>query len=246
MEDRISKREMSDLELVQQSMKRAQTGALAPPEMLMESSESPENKEQELEKACTKQKIDAFEKGYQHLYEQISEKSFEGIYSKIEAVEPIPLEKFQIKPEIMDSLRKSIAKHDSDSSLYKKCNYSNDILLVLYEFGTKFYEESLYEKSIHSFTFLTTIHPTIEAFWVSLGLSYEKNLNYPEALKAYEKAIEVDPTIFTPFFGLIRCGEELKDFSKAIEVLENHKNNESTKENVELGLAYIKDKKLNF
>jgi tetratricopeptide (TPR) repeat protein len=245
MEDKILKHEMSDLELVRRSMQMAQRSnhALSPPGMSLENTELRKKNAEEQEKACTKREMDAFEKGYQMLYQLVSEQSLDGIYSKSEEIAPIPLEKFQIKQEILDSIKQLIAGHKSEAGLFQKCGFSNQILLVFYEFGMRLYEEAFYEKSILALTFLTTVHPSIPSFWLSLGLSYEKNLNFTEALKAYEKAIEIDPSVFSPYFGLIRCGEEIKDFSKAIEVLESHKNIESIKENVEIGLIYIREKK---
>ncbi|MFX0027111.1 MAG: tetratricopeptide repeat protein [Candidatus Hermodarchaeota archaeon] len=51
-----------------------------------------------------------------------------------------------------------------------------------------------YDKTIESWTKVLTINPKYDTGWIMLGKTYEKMGNYQEALKYYDKALEITPT----------------------------------------------------
>jgi len=51
-----------------------------------------------------------------------------------------------------------------------------------------------YEKTIENWTKVLTINPKYDTGWTMLGKTYEKMGDYQEALKNYDKALEISPT----------------------------------------------------
>ena len=51
-----------------------------------------------------------------------------------------------------------------------------------------------YDKTIESWTKVLTINPKYDNGWAILGKTYEKMGDYQEALKYYNKALEITPT----------------------------------------------------
>ena len=51
-----------------------------------------------------------------------------------------------------------------------------------------------YDKTIESWKKVLTINPKYDTGWAMLGKTYEKMGNYQEALKYYDKALEITPT----------------------------------------------------
>ena len=130
----------------------------------------------------------------------------------------------------------------SEDAIGDICGFSTDVQLLFYEKGISFYEQALYEKSIDIFVFLTLVNPHVQSFWIGLALSYEKNLNFNQAIECLEAAIECEPNDFNPYYGLLRCSEAIKDFSKLEELLDAAKDNEAIKGEAADLLEYLKDK----
>ncbi len=59
--------------------------------------------------------------------------------------------------------------------------------------------------------------------YMDLGEKYLVEMNYEEALVAYEKVIELDPKNFDAYEGIARAYEGLNDFAKAAETLKKGK-----------------------
>ena len=80
---------------------------------------------------------------------------------------------------------------------------------------------------------------------LSLGEKYLSELNYEQAIAAYELAIEIDPKSADAYLGLAEVYEEMGEFDKAIEVLEEAKAvvGEEELERVEAKLKEIEEKK---
>ena len=51
-----------------------------------------------------------------------------------------------------------------------------------------------YEKTIDNWMKVLTINPKYDTGWTMLGKTYEKMGDYQEALKYYDKALEITPT----------------------------------------------------
>lgn len=117
------------------------------------------------------------------------------------------------------------------------------MLLAFYELGTKLFAEAKYGDATVAFIFLTTIDSKIQSFWLGFALCYERNLDFIKALEAYEHAIPLEPSSFTPFYGIIRCSESIKDLSKVEELLDKHKDNAEIEDQIAEALLYIKSKK---
>jgi tetratricopeptide (TPR) repeat protein len=225
-----------DLELVRQSLLRSkfQTSDA----LQINSLERHKKEEETHKKEIAQSQVKLFENGYQALLEEITTHSTEGYYAKNPEIKPLPVNDFQVASEIMEESKSKI-NSGKDVSI----DFPIDVQMVFYEISMNFYDESLYEKAISAFTFLTIINPDIQAFWVGLALSYERNLNISKAIESFETAIKSEPEDFSTFYGLLRCCEAAKDFSKIESLLEAAKANEATKEQAIEVLEYLKSKK---
>jgi tetratricopeptide (TPR) repeat protein len=184
-----------------------------------------------------------FEHGYQLLIEEIKKNAIEGFCSKDENNKPIPVEGFEIAKDNMKAIKKMITEGAiSEDAINNICGFSTDVQLLFYEKGISFYDQALYEKSIDSFVFLTLVNPHVQSFWIGLALSYEKNLNFNQAIEGLEAATECDPNDFNPYYGLLRCCEAIKDFSKLKELLETAKDNDAIKAPAADLLEYLQSK----
>ncbi len=187
--------------------------------------------------------IKSFEQGYLLLAEEILKNSKVGYYSSDPNIKPIPIEDFQFSEEL------EIIKDEIESEFFSKTdsihgNFSSDVQFLFYEIATSFYHNCYLDKAITTFLFLTTINPYVPAFWIGLGLAYEKNLDQYKAINCFKTAIKVsDPDDFTPYIGLIRCYENIQDFVELEEFLEAAKENEAIKEQAIAALDYLKTKK---
>ncbi len=186
----------------------------------------------------------SFEQGYQSLIAKIEGDAIEGTFSRDANINPIPIENFRINPNKWQPLKKILKGGASSKEIVNIiCDFSPDVLLLFYEIGIFFYEEALYEKSINAFIFLTTINPRVQSFWIGLGLAHEKNLNFEKAIESFETAFNSDPKDFSPYYGLMRCCETIKDFKKIEDLLNAAIDNQAIKEQVTDALEYIKSKK---
>lgn len=200
--------------------------------------------EKDLNKEASITLFKQFEHGYQSLIEEITKNAVNGVYSRDTHIEPIPVEDFQIPSDTLQAIKKVITdKTNSEHTIDDLCHFDSDVQLLFYDIGVHFYEKALYEKSIDAFVFLTTIYPNVQPFWAGLALAHEKNLNLNKAIESFEAAIKSNPSEFSPFYGLLRCCEVVKDYSKVEELLEVVKDEEATKEEAAEVSRYIKSKK---
>lgn len=162
-----------------------------------------------------------FEAGYYAIYNEIIKNSVNNFYFDEEISSRLAVEEFQVDPKMLE----------------QREHFSEDVMLAFYQMGVRLYQNAQYEEGINAFIFLTHLSPEIQSFWTALGLCYEKNLEFVEAINCYEKAIHTDPTDFSPFYSLIRCSMEIKDYSKAKELLHL-----SDLPEVETALNYIKNR----
>jgi len=184
--------------------------------------------------------IKAFEQGYYLLIDEVIKNAKLSYYSCDPEIKPIAVENFQFSDEEMKFIKEIIV---SESYLSKRPilgNFSSDIQLIFYDLATSFYYNAYIDEAINSFIFLTTINPYVPAFWIGLGLAYERNLDQSKAIDSFKTAISVSPNDFTPYCGLIRCFETMQDFTAIEELLEAAKENEAIKEEVVEALDYLK------
>ena len=186
--------------------------------------------------------IKSFDQGYYLLTEEVIKNAKVGFYSSDPEIKPIPVENFQLSDEEMEFIKETIAEETSLKTKSLLGNFSSDIQFLFYEIATSFYYNADLEKSINCFIFLTTINPYVPAFWIGLGLAYERNLDHYKAIDAFKVAITVSPDDFTPYCGLIRCFETIKDYVAIKEILEAAKDNEAIKSQVLEAQDYLKTK----
>lgn len=179
-----------------------------------------------------------FERGYQTLIEEIKANAVDGFYSMDDENKPIPVNAFEINTDKMKAIKKTIVE-GSGISIDDICGFSPDVQLLFYDRGIYFYDQALYDKSIDIFAFLTVLNPSVQSFWIGLALNYEKSLNYNQAIQCLEAAIKCEPGDFNPYYGLLRCSEAIKDYSKLEELLESAKDNEAIKDEVADIFAYL-------
>jgi len=238
MNNNLTKR---DLDLVKKAMLASHCSSMG---MHLIGCETQAQASKEKAKSTAAATYISFEKGYNALWKMVEANAESGIYSKSEEIPPTKLSEFAISAEKMSELRELIYSDQTDDSpLYEECDYTVGVLLAFYELSTKLFDDARYDEATAAFIFLTTVDKNIHSFWLGLALCYEKNLDFMKALEVYELAIHLEPSNFTPFYGILRCSESIKDFSKALELLEKYKDNEEIKQEIDESLLYIKSKK---
>lgn len=181
-------------------------------------------------------------KGYHVLLNALVPFTKEGVVS-ISHIEPFSLENCQIDEEALKSPKKLQKLQASrGESLQKIFGLSNTVMLGFYELSKHLLAERKHDEAINTFSFLCTLNPKINSFWIGLGLGFEAALSMNEAIDSFEIAAACDPSDFDSYLGLIRCCSQLKDFSSAKNNLELAKHNPVIKDQVKDALAYIQSK----
>jgi tetratricopeptide (TPR) repeat protein len=237
MKNKLDSFRQDDVDLIRKNMLYSNLG-------LAKIENSVEKEQQKLlileEKAKLKKEM--FEKGYINLMKEIENNSAGGFIKSDNDIDLIPIDKFT-----MDENTKNLINNidfwknyiENPSPLKYLFRYSNQMLLFLYEISSNFYENKEYPEAISSYNFLTMLKPDISSFWIALGLALEDNNELLEGIQAFEKGAESSPSVFTPYFGIIRCSEKLQDFTKASELLLKACDNKALENEAKEALEYI-------
>ena len=230
--------QQDDIELIQKSLKQSYYVSHS-----VESAEATQEKQEKVLIQQAEERQKRFKKGYDFLLQYIEGHANEGTFSVSESLPSALISEYRIPT--------TAEKTTSDIEQWKKqienpipiqeiCAYSNNILLNFYEIASYFLTEKQQENAINSFSFLCDLNPNVASLWIGLGLSFESNKEYMQAMEALQKAISLEPSDFAPYLGMIRCCQELHDFTKVIECLEEAEKNPSTQNDAEEALEYIK------
>jgi tetratricopeptide (TPR) repeat protein len=173
-----------------------------------------------------------FNLGYRALAVKINEGARNGVFSASYELASLPVYQF-IRKDFPDL---------KEPMLQIQLGYSDEVLLHFYALATQFLEEKMQEEALNSFTFLTMLNPYISSFWIGLGQAYESKQQYEQAIEAYAKAVEMEPADFTPFVGMVHCGQESRNFARVKELLEANRESPDVQKEVLEALAYVKSK----
>lgn len=228
MDNKTNVNSVNDIELIRRGMNPLTAGNLA----LQTQNEV--QKSLDLENQATIQK-NSFEKSYNFCLAEIKTRALNGyVVTEGEDIPPIALKQFEIDEDIRSFLHSSEfweSYIDNPVKIQFLTDYTDDMLLSLYHLATIHFENKQYSDCIKIYTFLCLMNPDIASFWIGMALSYEANDEIAAAMEAFEKAINAEPLKFTPYIGLIRCSEKLKNFenvkmhlTKAIEIREIEEN----------------------
>jgi len=114
----------------------------------------------------------------------------------------------KIPEEIIEKLknpeefRKEI---EQGKSLQSILGYTDDSMEKFYQAARTVFAEGRYQDSQDAFLFLTTLNPHVYAYWVGLGMSYQKLEEYEQAILAYECASKVHDEFPIPYFYQAAC-----------------------------------------
>ncbi|HEV8052680.1 MAG TPA: hypothetical protein VGP47_09305, partial [Parachlamydiaceae bacterium] len=143
-----------------------------------------------------------------------------------------PQEFDKVKEEIDNSsdhfLRFIISEFDEASGkpilFQEMLGLSDDTLLHIYDLGAVLIEKGNLKDAKVLFTFLTTLAPYVESYWIALGVCFQE-LKHPEdAILAFGAAKFLKPMDPAPSFYTIESYLLLKEHDKAKLELETLKN----------------------
>lgn len=243
MEEAKKRSEAEELAFIKQ---RLQMGSFGPG-ALKEGEESKEKRILLNKKNLAEQDRKDFIQGYESALKLIEQEAKAGVFNTSEEAGTISVEECALPEEF----RKIIETSELWKEPYEKhelislSGFSSKIVLNFYSVGINLFDEKKYKESLSVFTFLSILNPEISAFWVGKGLCYEGDLAYDKAIEEFAHAIEADSSEFEPFLGIMRCSQQLKDYSKLIELLNAQKENEAIKDEVAEALEYIDSVKNN-
>lgn len=181
-----------------------------------------------------------FKKGYSLVEKIIEESSVDGMFhsKKDPSLNPINIEDFKINQEKLNlDFWKNQLK--TPTSLQEVFNYSDDMVIHVYNIAVHFFEEKEYQKAINVFEFLCLLDSSISSFWIAKGLAYEGNNDIADSMKVFEKSIKLFPSTFDVYIGMIHCSEKAGDFTRVKELLETASGNPILKEQAEEALEYL-------
>lgn len=92
---------------------------------------------------------------------------------------------------------------------------SADLLRHLYELATICLEEKIFPDAFLLFQLLTLLMPQTFESWLGLGIAYQEQLLFNEAISAYEKASVIQENHPLPFIYAAECQFQLKEANQA-------------------------------
>lgn len=105
-------------------------------------------------------------------------------------------------------------------TLDKTLELSEAKIVSLFEVGVKAHEDRCYDKAIDTFTFLTSVRPSVPNFWIGLGRSLHGIGRYSEAVQAYKLGICLGAASIEPYVYVTQCLVELDAIEEAEYILE--------------------------
>jgi tetratricopeptide (TPR) repeat protein len=204
---------VEDLVIIREELRLHQVGFFS----ITNNREQEEKKFLDLEKNAYLQKK-LFEESCEFCLHEIESNSYNQFFIPPNRdAQEIPLQSFKINENAKAILRTKEfwQKNLENLTIIKSIiNYEDDVLISLYSLATYFFKEKRYQESIKVYTFLCFLNPSISSFWNGIGLAFEANDQLFEAMEAFEKAVPLEPSKFTPYISLIRCSEKVNEFSK--------------------------------
>jgi len=185
------------------------------------------------------------DEGYKLLLKEVFQRAQDGVISVNDEIESTTPDEYQMKNEgveISKNPQKLQEFLKEGGTLQKLYGFSINVMLTFYDVSKNILYDKRNNDAINSFTFLCNLNPNITSFWISLGLAFEADQKWNEAIESYQIAIAAGPSDFSSYFSLIRCCGLIKDYSSAKEILESASENESIKDKVKDALDYIKSK----
>lgn len=234
-------KKINDIEELAYIKQCLQMGQLRP-ELLKESDTSKESRSLLAKRNKAEEDRKDFIKGYEIVIKEIKQRAQAGIFCASEETGSISLDECTLGEE----LKKIIESSQSWKEPYEQhvlmtlSGFSAEAILNFYAIGTNLFDQKKYKESLSVFTFLSILNPSIPSFWIGKGLCYEGDLSYDKAIDEFENGIEADRSSFEPFLGIIRCCQQLKDYSRAIDLLSHDQENPAIKNEVTEALQYIK------
>jgi tetratricopeptide (TPR) repeat protein len=99
--------------------------------------------------------------------------------------------------------------------------FSDAIVVEFYEAAKNVLEQNRFEDAVSAFLFLTGLNPNVADFWMGMGMAQQKNNEFDAALNSYTIAIELEGNKIFPYILTAQCCMEIKNFQKALEVIES-------------------------
>lgn len=229
MEEKL---DIADIGYVRKMM---QTASLGPS---LESAELASIRQKSKDEEKIAKEIATFKNGYEILDSQIKKNANGELIISGEEGEMIPIS-FCLLTENEKKDLFNRAHWEPTVDLLELCGYSEKALLTLYQMAVGLHREALYQESGDAFYFLCRLAPPISSFWIGRGLALESQQNYEDALEAYEQAVQARTNDFSPFYGMMRCCKEFKDFTRVKALLNEHKENSQLKNKIIEALGYI-------
>lgn len=228
-----------DIELIRKQFARVQS--LQPldvqmqPKVALKTASPKEKKGEPNTEAIDKVKA-SLKAGYKALTEEIDKLAKEGVLFLDGLEEPIAISSLEITDSILEQLADTSRGDDERIDLV---GCSEQGLLCYYLLAKKLHEDKMLDEAVDAMCLLTHIGPQISPFWLSLGVAYSDRKEWEEASKALQKAIEVNPSDFTPFRVMITIATETHDFAHLKELLETYKETPEIKDEVEIALELL-------
>lgn len=132
-------------------------------------------------------------------------------------------DEFKIPEEAQERLidREMLRKFIKEGkSLQEIIGYSDQLMEGLYQAALGIFKEGRFTQANDGFLFLTTINPYVYAYWLGLGMTYQKLEEYEQALLAYECCLALEQDAPLPNYHTASCHYLLGDTEKALDVLQ--------------------------
>lgn len=112
--------------------------------------------------------------------------------------------------------------------------FSDEAMEDFYSAAYQLYQAGRDSEAADAFFFLTALHPSIQVYWLCLGMAEQSSGRHEQALAAYSMASLLEPQDPLPYYHSAACYHALHDalnFRKSLEMaLENFRGEHSALE----------------
>jgi type III secretion system low calcium response chaperone LcrH/SycD len=123
---------------------------------------------------------------------------------------------------------------------------TNEQMEQFYQVAKRWFEQGNFQNAVDLFTLLTSFNPWVPAFWVGLGLSYEKLKVWDKAAVSHVAALQANPDELTPILQAAYClhqagrgADARKLLEKALEETKEHPQQATFRQQADRWLAVL-------
>lgn len=123
-------------------------------------------------------------------------------------------------PEILDQMDLNSEFKENFKTIFK---LSDPVMESILKIGSAEFNQELYQESLSIFALLTTLDSGNAVYWMEFGIAAQKFQNYDLALRSYEAASGIDPSLIGAKLFAVECYLQKEQPDQAKQALQEAK-----------------------